>query len=259
MAIVIQEIWIGSRLCQRFVVYMYFRAIEPDNLVNLYRFTFTMRTTKMMFVVALISIFVLGACKNKDKKAEEKKPAQTEVKKAPEAKQNTPPTNAAMAKVNKDEMLKLMETAKFDKDLDLTLKTSKGDINLTLYGTKVPKTVANFVGLAEAGFYDGLKFHRVINDFMIQGGCPYGRGNGNPGYKFADEIDASLTHDGPGVLSMANSGPNTNGSQFFITHKATPWLDGKHTVFGKIKSADDQKVVDSIAKDDVINSVVVKR
>lgn len=161
--------------------------------------------------------------------------------------------------VNSADMKKLRDEANFKKDVDVVIKTNKGDINLTLFGTKAPKTVANFIGLAESGFYDGLKFHRVIPDFMIQGGCPLGNGTGNPGYKFEDEFDPTLKHDGPGVLSMANSGPNTNGSQFFITHKATPWLDGKHSVFGKVKSEDDQKVVDSIAKGDKIEAVKVMR
>ncbi len=109
-----------------------------------------------------------------------------------------------------------------------TFTTNKGEIRLELFADKAPKTVANFEKLAAQGFYDGLKFHRVIDNFMIQGGCPKGTGTGGPGYTFEDEFRKDLKHDGPGVLSMANSGPNTNGSQFFITHVATPWLDGKH-------------------------------
>jgi peptidyl-prolyl cis-trans isomerase B (cyclophilin B) len=115
-----------------------------------------------------------------------------------------------------------------------TFKTEKGDFVIELYADKAPMTVNNFVFLAREGFYDGVMFHRVIKDFMAQGGDPTGTGTGGPGYNFADEIHRSLKHDGPGVLSMANAGPNTNGSQFFITHVATPWLDGKHTVFGKV-------------------------
>lgn len=115
-----------------------------------------------------------------------------------------------------------------------TLKTDKGDITLKLHADKTPRTVNNFVFLAREGFYDGVIFHRVIEKFMAQTGDPTGTGRGGPGYDFPDEFDPSLRHDGPGVLSMANAGPNTNGSQFFLTHVATPSLDGKHTVFGKV-------------------------
>jgi len=146
--------------------------------------------------------------------------------------------------------------------------TSKGKIICLLEHKKTPMTVANFVGLAEGKivvdgvskntpFYDGLKFHRVIKDFMIQGGCPLGNGTGSPGYKFEDEIVQDLKHTGPGILSMANSGPNTNGSQFFITHKETPWLDGKHTVFGHV--VEGQSVVDSIKQNDLIISIKIIR
>ena len=120
------------------------------------------------------------------------------------------------------------------KSYTATFKTDKGDIICSLYAAKVPKTVNNFVFLAREGFYDDTIFHRVINDFMVQGGDPTGTGMGGPGYKFNDEFHASLRHNGPGVLSMANAGPNTNGSQFFITHVATPWLDNKHAVFGQV-------------------------
>lgn len=136
-----------------------------------------------------------------------------------------------------------------------TMTTSKGDIRLQLHDDKAPITVANFVNLAKQGFYNGLSFHRVISDFMVQGGCPNGTGTGGPGYRFEDEIVASLKHDQPGVLSMANAGPGTNGSQFFITHGATPWLDGKHTVFGRVVDGEDQKVVDAIAQGDAIETV----
>jgi cyclophilin family peptidyl-prolyl cis-trans isomerase len=114
------------------------------------------------------------------------------------------------------------------------LHTDKGDIKINLFGGKVPITVNNFVYLAQAGFYDGIIFHRVINDFMAQTGDPTGTGRGGPGYAFSDEFHKDLKHDKPGILSMANAGPNTNGSQFFITHVPTPWLDGKHSVFGEV-------------------------
>ena len=137
----------------------------------------------------------------------------------------------------------------------LTIKTNKGDIHINLFADKAPVTVANFVNLAKRGYYDGLSFHRVIPDFMIQGGCPQGTGTGGPGYNFEDECCAEHRHDGPGVLSMANAGPGTNGSQFFITHIETSWLDGKHTVFGKIESDADQDVVNSIAQGDNIVTI----
>ena len=139
--------------------------------------------------------------------------------------------------------------------LTATVKTSKGTIEIALEDEKTPVTVANFVNLAQKGFYNGISFHRVIPDFMIQGGDPTGTGAGGPGYRFEDEFDPSLKHTGPGILSMANAGPGTNGSQFFITHVATPWLDGKHTVFGRVVKGQD--VVDAIAKGDTIDSVVV--
>ncbi|AFM24997.1 peptidylprolyl isomerase [Desulfomonile tiedjei] len=139
-----------------------------------------------------------------------------------------------------------------------TINTNKGPINLTLFDELVPVTVANFVNLAKRGYYNGLKFHRVIAEFMIQGGCPFGTGTGGPGYKFRDEFASQLKHSKPGILSMANAGPNTNGSQFFITHVPTPWLDGKHSVFGEVVSEQDQAVVDSIRQGDKIESVIIE-
>jgi peptidyl-prolyl cis-trans isomerase B (cyclophilin B) len=142
--------------------------------------------------------------------------------------------------------------------VNAVLKTSKGDIKLQLFADKAPVTVANFVNLARRGYYDGLTFHRVIPNFMIQGGCPHGTGTGGPGYRFEDECTPSLKHDAPGKLSMANAGPGTNGSQFFITHVATPWLDGRHTVFGAVIDDSDQAVVDGIEMGDTIESVVLE-
>ncbi len=135
------------------------------------------------------------------------------------------------------------------------IETPRGTIKLELYADKTPVTVKNFEDLANSGFYDGLTFHRVIKDFMIQAGCPKGTGTGGPGYEFEDEFHPDLKHDGPGVLSMANAGPDTNGSQFFITHVETPWLDGKHTVFGRV--IEGQDVVDAVKQGDKMISVKV--
>ena len=135
------------------------------------------------------------------------------------------------------------------------LVTNKGDIEIELHAGQAPRTVNNFVFLAREGYYDGVSFHRVIADFMVQTGDPTGTGRGGPGYTFADEIARELRHDGPGVLSMANAGPNTNGSQFFITHVATPWLDGKHAVFGRVSKGMD--VVNAIAQGDRIERIEV--
>ena len=148
------------------------------------------------------------------------------------------------------------------------LSTEKGTIKINLTYDKTPGTVGNFVGLVEGAikndfndlgtpFYDGLKFHRVIPDFMIQGGCPKGTGVSGPGYNFDDEFHPELKHDRPGVLSMANAGPGTNGSQFFITHKETPWLDGKHTVFGY--TTEGQEVINSVVQNDIIQKIIIKR
>jgi peptidyl-prolyl cis-trans isomerase B (cyclophilin B) len=139
--------------------------------------------------------------------------------------------------------------------LTATIQTNKGTIEVELTPDKTPVTVANFVNLAQHGYYNGISFHRVIANFMIQGGDPTGTGAGGPGYRFEDEFDSSLRHDTPGVLSMANAGPGTNGSQFFITHVATPWLDGKHSVFGKVIKGQD--VVDSIKQGDKIEKVTI--
>ncbi|MBW8811169.1 MAG: peptidylprolyl isomerase, partial [Lysobacter sp.] len=136
-----------------------------------------------------------------------------------------------------------------------TFDTSRGPIRVELAADKAPLTVANFVNLAQRGFYDGLAFHRVIPNFMVQGGCPQGTGTGGPGYRFEDETRNGLSHQ-RGVLSMANAGPGTNGSQFFITHVVCDWLDGKHTVFGKV--LDGQEIVDTIKQGDAINSIKIE-
>jgi peptidylprolyl isomerase len=166
------------------------------------------------------------------------------------------------------------EPEKLPDGLYAEMDTSKGKILLQLEFEKVPLTVANFVGLAEGTkqysrdrggtpkaqgrpYYDGLAFHRVIPDFMIQGGCPQGDGRGGPGYRFKDEFNPTLRHDRAGILSMANAGPETNGSQFFITHKATPWLDGKHSVFGHV--VEGQSVVNAIEKGDTLKTVKILR
>jgi peptidyl-prolyl cis-trans isomerase B (cyclophilin B) len=142
-------------------------------------------------------------------------------------------------------------------DIRIVVHTSRGDIHGTLYASKAPVTVANFLNLAHRGFYNGIKFHRVIPDFMIQGGDPTGTGMGGPGYKFADEFAPGLKHDRSGLFSMANAGPNTNGSQFFITHVPTPWLDGKHAIFGAVDSAKDQDVVNAVKQGDTITSIEI--
>ena len=141
------------------------------------------------------------------------------------------------------------------KDIKIILHTSKGDIEATIFASKVPMTAANYLNLAKKGYYNGITFHRVIANFMIQGGDPTATGSGGPGYKFADEIVPTLKHDKAGIFSMANSGPGTNGSQFFITHNPTPHLDGKHTVFGEVTKGQD--VVNKIEKGDKITTIDV--
>ena len=137
------------------------------------------------------------------------------------------------------------------------IKTNKGTINLELFKDKAPLTVANFANLANRGYYNNLSFHRVIEDFMIQTGCPLGTGTGGPGYEFKDEFHPELKHDKAGILSMANAGPGTNGSQFFITHLPTPWLDNNHTVFGTITDEESQTVVNTISQGDTIESIKI--
>ena len=149
----------------------------------------------------------------------------------------------------------MSETQISEKLPKIQIQTERGNITIEMFEDEAPNTVANMISLIEKGYYDGLNFHRVIPDFMIQGGCPHGTGTGGPGYDFDDECTPDRLHDSAGVLSMANAGPGTNGSQFFITHGPTPHLDGKHTVFGKVTEG--QEVVDEIKQGDVMQTVVV--
>lgn len=141
--------------------------------------------------------------------------------------------------------------------LQAIIKTNKGEIKLHLFADVAPVTVINFILLAKKGYYNGIKFHRVIEDFMIQGGDPTGTGAGGPGYQFGDEFKEGVVFNKKGLLAMANAGPNTNGSQFFITHVPTEWLNYKHTIFGEVVSEEDQKVVDAIKQNDVIEEVAI--
>jgi peptidyl-prolyl cis-trans isomerase B (cyclophilin B) len=143
-------------------------------------------------------------------------------------------------------------------DLTAVFETKKGVIRLELFSDKTPFTCGNFVNLVQRDYYNGLKFHRVINNFMIQGGCPWSNGMGGPGYEFEDEFNKDLKHDKPGIFSMANAGPGTNGSQFFITHGPTPHLNNVHTIFGVVESEEDQKVVDSIEQSDIIEKITIE-
>ena len=140
-------------------------------------------------------------------------------------------------------------------DIKIKMQTSKGEISITMFANDAQVTCANFLNLASKGFYEGIKFHRVIDNFMVQGGDPTGTGTSGPGYKFECEIKPWLKHDKPGILSMANAGPNTNGSQFFITHLPTPHLDGNHTVFGSVTEGQD--VVNSITQGDTIDNITI--
>ena len=141
--------------------------------------------------------------------------------------------------------------------MEAHIKTNRGTIKLNLFYDLVPLTVSNFVNLANRGYYNNLKFHRVIDQFMVQAGCPLGTGTGGPGYDFEDEFNPSLKHDKPGILSMANAGPGTNGSQFFITHVETPWLDNNHTVFGSVIDEEDQRIINNICQDDIIEEIKI--
>ncbi len=170
---------------------------------------------------------------------------------------NQPETNTAetnTAETTPDNQPAQLEMSAIQ-DIPIIIQTSKGKIEVTIFAAKAPLTAANFLNLAARGYYNGIAFHRVIPDFMIQGGDPTGTGRGGPGYKFEDEFAPGLKHDKPGMLSMANSGPGTNGSQFFITHVPTPWLDGKHAIFGEVTAGQD--VVNAIAQGDKIQSIQI--
>lgn len=143
-------------------------------------------------------------------------------------------------------------------DILAIFHTNRGDIRVKLFTEECPVTCASFINLVQKGFYNGLNFHRVIGDFMIQGGCPTGTGTGGPGYRFEDEVNTGLKHNAPGKLSMANAGPGTNGSQFFITHVPTPHLDGNHSVFGEVIDSEDQTVVNAIQQLDTIDSIEIQ-
>ncbi len=214
-----------------------------------------MRPASLSVAFILIGMAsLLAACQPTDDAPSGEAASETQSAEAPAAE-----TEAAAPQeetpTEKEEDKPLTETIS---ELSAVMKTNKGDIHLTLYADKTPITVANFVNLAKRGFYDGLTFHRVLPNFMIQGGCPLGTGTGDPGYKFQDEFDPTLKHDRPGILSMANSGPGTNGSQFFVTHVPTPWLDGKHSIFGSVVGPEDQDVVNAIGQGDKIETITIE-
>ncbi len=220
---------------------------------------------KMLLIMSLF-ILLIWSCKKEVKEVEESNDAIEEVNEVEEAKE----VNELEGGTTEEEEGAVETKANTNEreGIFAHFQTSKGNVIVRLEYKKTPGTVGNFIGLAEGKiknkviakgkpFYDGLKFHRVIPDFMVQGGDPKGNGSGGPEYSFDDEINETLKHDRPGILSMANSGPNTNGSQFFITHVPTPWLDGKHTVFGKVTEGQD--VVNAIAQGDEIKKVTIER
>ncbi len=205
--------------------------------------------TKLLALIAVL-VLVVGAIVYQSKSETSSLPPQTNQENITLADENLAPDEVADTTQQEggETHMKFKEAPKMEidtaKKYTAVVKTSKGDMTIDLYTKESPKTVNNFVFLARKGFYDGVIFHRVIKDFMIQGGDPTGTGMGDPGYKFEDEMN-DFVFDGAGILAMANSGPNTNGSQFFITHAATPWLTGKHTIFGKVSKGID--VLNAIA------------
>ena len=211
--------------------------------------------SRFSILLCALPILLLAGCSTTETSAPEAvKPSLAAIPAVP-PKVEAPVVLAAVpAKVVKPVVVADPEPARV-RDVDIVLRTSQGDIEATLFATKTPVTVANFLNLAKRGYYDGLTFHRVIPNFMIQGGDPTGTGRGGPGYQFEDEIHPALRHTQAGLFSMANAGRGTNGSQFFVTHNATAWLDGKHTIFGKVTKG--QSVVDAIQQGATINSIDV--
>ena len=214
-----------------------------------------MLKSRFSILLCALPILLLAACSTTETAAPDVvKPSLATIP-AVAAQADAPAVLAAVpAKVVKAVVVADLEPARV-RDVDIVMHTSKGDIEATLFATKTPVTVANFLNLAKRGYYDGLTFHRVIPNFMIQGGDPTGTGRGGPGYQFEDEIHPALRHTQAGLFSMANAGRGTNGSQFFVTHNATAWLDGKHTIFGKVTKG--QSVVDAIQQGATINSIDV--
>ncbi len=200
-----------------------------------------MTKKNLFFASLLLSSFLVACGSSSDVPANEPLPV------------DAPAASSLEASVESEKVL-LTDSMKVQ-DIRIVMHTSKGQIEAVLFAQKSPLTVANFLNLAKRGYYDGLTFHRVVPNFMIQGGDPHGTGRGGPGYRFENEIHPMLSHNKPGIFSMANAGPNTNGSQFFITHTATTYLDGKHTVFGQVTEG--QRVVDRIKKGAVIERIEV--
>lgn len=211
---------------------------------------------KCLSTLVLLSVFIFAGCQSSDSSSSASKaPAEPLGKVEAPATIEAPAIVKAPKVVEEVKALEVVKAPMVVRDVKIVMETDKGTIEATIFATKTPVTAANFLNLAKRGYYDGLTFHRVIEDFMIQGGDPRGNGTGGPGYKFEDEIHPALRHSSWGMFSMANSGPRTNGSQFFITHGATTWLDGKHTVFGQVNKG--RKVVNSIQMGDKINSIKV--
>lgn len=211
---------------------------------------------KYLSTLVLLSVFIFAGCQSSDSSSSASKaPAEPLGKVEAPATVETPELAVKAPRGSVEAPQVAVKAPLVVRDVKIVMETDKGAIEATIYATKTPVTAANFLNLAKRGYYDGLTFHRVIEDFMIQGGDPRGNGTGGPGYQFEDEIHPALRHSSWGMFSMANSGPRTNGSQFFITHGPTTWLNGKHTVFGKVDKG--RRVVNSIERGDKINSIKV--